>query len=80
MIFRRLICRPRSVKAFRNLPELYVQLIQIDICKYWGADTALRRAAVGGVVLPILDISGFQELANDVQKTTVLDFPAQNLN
>lgn len=43
-------------------------------------DTTLRGTAVSGVVFPILDIPSFQKLANDVQKTTVLDFPAQNIN
>ena len=80
MIFRCLICRPRLIKAFCDFPKLLVQLIQIDICKYWRTDTTLRGTAVSGVVFPILDIPSFQKLANDVQKTTVLDFPAQNLN
>jgi len=80
MIFQCLICRPRLIKEFCDFPKLLVQLIQIDICKYWRADTTLRRTAVSGVVLPILDIPSFQKLANDVQKTTVFDFPAQNFN
>lgn len=74
MIFQCLICRPRLIKEFCDFPKLLVQLIQIDICKYRGTDTTLRRTAVSGVVLPILDIPSFQKLANDVQKTTVLDF------
>lgn len=74
MIFRCLICRPRLIKAFCDFPKLLVQLIQIDICKYWRTDTTLRGTAVSGVVFPILDIPSFQKLANDVQKTTVLDF------
>ena len=76
MIFRCLIGRPRFIKAFCDFLELLVQLIQIDICKYRGTDTTLRRTAVSGVVLPILNIPGFQKLANNVQKTAVFDFPA----
>ncbi len=72
--------QPRFIKAFCDFPKLLVQLIQIDICKYRRTDTTLRRAAVSGVILPILDIPSFQKLVNDVQKTTVFDFPAQNLN
>ena len=80
VILRRLVCGPRFAEALCDFPELLVQLIQIDICKYGRTDTTLRSTAVSGVVLPVLNISSFQKLANNVQEPAVFDFPAQNLN
>ena len=81
-IFRgfQFIFRPRAIKFSFHLPKLHVQFVQIDIGKDRRANSTLRRTAVGFVVLPILDISSFQELSNEIQKFTVLNLLRQQIN
>ena len=57
-----------------------VQLVQIDICKDWADDTALRRTAVCIVIHPVLQIPGFQELPNQPEKAFILDALCKNVN
>ena len=67
----------RFIKSGFYFLKLLIQLIQIDICQNGRTDAALRRPAVRSVVFPILYVSGFQKLSDDVQEFAVFNFPAQ---
>ena len=48
--------------------------MQVDVGQQRRNNAALRCAAVGFVVLPILQITGFQKFVNQLDNTGVLDF------
>ena len=48
--------------------------MQIDVGKERGNNSALRRSAVRLMVLPILQISGFQKFVNQLHHAGIFDF------
>ena len=62
------------VEFFLDFNELFIKLIKIDIRKYRRTYTSLRCSAVCVMVSPILHITRFKKLSDNVQKFTILDF------
>ena len=68
------------VKFLFEFFNVLVQLIQVDIRQDGRNNPALRTAAVGAVILPVLHISGVQKRPQELEKSGILDFLSNNSN
>lgn len=61
------------VKPLFQFLHIPVQFIQIDVGENRADDTALRRTAIGVVVLPVLLISSLEKLTGKTQKLFIFN-------
>lgn len=69
-----------AVEFLCILCHITVQFVHVDVCKDRADDGALWSAGISIVIIPILHISGFQELPEQTDEMFVCNPLSQNSN